>query len=121
MELAWPKGEGAQSSTKETLAITSSSSQFPLIPILPTHLSLALWQNAIQMILTRVFHSENRRNWVSWGEKQSRIWFSREGRDEKFCFGGWLKAKREEEEDDFFVEDFFLREISAIGAIAEDF
>ena len=44
-------------------------------------------------------------------------------RGEKFCFGGWLKAKREEEKKFvfFFVEEFFLREISAIGAIAEDF
>ena len=70
------------------------------------------------------FNSENRRNWVIWGEKQSRIWFSREGKGEKFCFWRLVKCEtrgRKEVGDFFFVEEFFLREISAIGAIAEDF
>lgn len=45
------------------------------------------------------------------------------GRDERFCFGGCWKAKREEEEKkfSFYCRGIFLTEISAIGAIAEDF
>jgi len=124
MELAWPKGEGAQCSTKETSAITSSSSQFcthsdPPFPPATCIVTKCYTNDSNEGFFirrtaeTEPFGAKNRAEFGSVGR----------GRDERFCFGGCWKAKREEEEKkfSFYCRGIFLTEFSAIGAIAEDF
>ena len=49
------------------------------------------------------FHSENRRNWAIWGEKQSRIWFSREGKGREILFWRLLKGETRRRRKEVFI------------------